>query len=283
MASNLPSRFPEGGGPDPDTVSASVVVLAKNEAPNIGRCLHSIAWADQIVVVDSGSTDDTVAIAKDAGAEVVATRWRGFGPQREFALRLESLRNDWVFFVDADEWVSTDLAREIDRVVAEDDPNVAAYWMYYRLVFQGTWIRHSGWYPSSRIVRLMRRGSVNFGRDVFSEHPLVRGNVARLRNDLVDEDLKGLANWLHKHVDYAVLEASRREKGLRPRSPYESRVRHFIKNKVAVKVPARPVIQFLYMYVIRGGFLDGRPGLSFCFYHAWFQAVVNDLQYESDR
>ena len=123
----------------------SVVVLAKNEAVNIKRCLASVAWADQVVVLDSGSTDDTVALAKAGGVEVVESHWRGFGAQREFALRMELLRHDWLFFPDADEWVSSDLAVEVAQAIRKTDHD--AYWLYLRSIFQGTWIRHCGWYP----------------------------------------------------------------------------------------------------------------------------------------
>ena len=95
----------------PGKCPVSVIVLSRNEEPNIRRCLDSVAWADQVVVVDSGSTDDTVPIARSLGAEVVEQPWLGFSDQREFALRLPLLRHDWVYFVDADEWVSPQLAR----------------------------------------------------------------------------------------------------------------------------------------------------------------------------
>ena len=102
-----------GDEPPPRSVAVSVVVLTRDEEVNIARCLASVAWADQVVVVDSGSTDDTVPIARSLGADVVEQPWLGFSGQREFALRLPELRHDWVYFVDADEWVSPQLAAEI--------------------------------------------------------------------------------------------------------------------------------------------------------------------------
>ena len=102
-----------GDDPPPGSVPLSVVVLTLNEEPNIRRCLASVAWADQVVVVDSGSADRTVPLAQAAGAEVVEQPWLGFSAQRECSLRLPLLRHDWVYFVDADEWVSPQLAAEI--------------------------------------------------------------------------------------------------------------------------------------------------------------------------
>src|SRR5258708_2317250 len=136
----------QAGGDQPaaGTVPVSVVVLTRDEEPNIRRCLASVAWADQVVVVDSGSVDDTVPIARALGAEELEQPWLGFSAQREYALRHEVLRHDWVYFVDADEWVSPQLACEIaGRLRA---PSCSAFAHRRRLAFQGTCIRHCAWY-----------------------------------------------------------------------------------------------------------------------------------------
>ena len=150
-----------GDDPLPGSVPVSVVVLAHNEEPNIRRCLHhSVAWADQVVVVDSGSTDGTVPIVRSLGVEVVEQPWLGYSGQREFALRLPQIQHDWVYFVDADEWVSPQLAAEIATEL--ESPEAAAFAQRFRLVFQGTWIRHCGWYSGSRVVRLVDRQYTKF-------------------------------------------------------------------------------------------------------------------------
>ena len=128
--------YQAGDDPPPGSVPVSVVVLTLNEEPNIRRCLASVAWADQVVVVDSGSADGTVPIARVAGAEVVEQPWLGFSAQREYALRLPLLRHDWVYFVDADEWVSPQLAAEI--AMSSADPHCAAFAHRIRLVFMGS-------------------------------------------------------------------------------------------------------------------------------------------------
>ena len=132
-----------GDDPPPGSVPVSVVVLTRDEEVNIRRCLESVAWAGQVVVVDSGSTDATVSIARSLGAEIVEQSWLGFSGQREFALRLP-LRHDWVYFVDADEWVSPQLAAEIRTEL--QSPACVASRTVSALVFQGSWIRHCGWY-----------------------------------------------------------------------------------------------------------------------------------------
>ncbi|MHB1593654.1 MAG: glycosyltransferase family 2 protein [Streptosporangiaceae bacterium] len=277
--------YGSGDDPAPGSVPLSVVVLAANEEPNIRRCLASVAWADQTVVVDSGSTDDTMPIARSLGAQVVEQPWLGFAAQREFALRLPQLRHDWVYFVDADEWVSPQLATEIAARLR--DPECAGFAHRLRLVFQGTWIRHCGWYPGSWVVRLVDRRCTKYDGSLVGERACVDGPVRRLRNDIVDDDLKGFALWLHKHVRYAELEAHRRGapaslrgrlRALRSRADTRPLARALLKDVVFPSVPAKPAALFAYMYVVRLGVLDGRAGLRFCFFHAWFEAAVSSLQ-----
>ena len=269
-----------GDQPAIRSVPVSVVVLACNEQPNIGRCLSSAAWADQVVVVDSGSTDDTASIARALGAEVVEQPWLGFSAQREFALRLP-LRHDWVYFVDADEWVSPQLAAEIAARLRT--PAHAGYAHRLRLVFQGTWIRHCGWYRGSWVVRLVDRRYTKYDGSLVGERACIDGPVSRLRNDIVDDDLKGLVSWLHKHVRYAELEAQRRKPsrsfasrfgGLSGRTDSRPLIRAVFKDVIFPVVPAKPIALFVYMYVIRLGFLDGQAGLRFCFFHAWYETSV---------
>jgi glycosyltransferase involved in cell wall biosynthesis len=271
--------------PPPRSAPVTVVILSKNEEANIGRCLASVAWAAQVVVFDSGSTDGTIAIARSHEAEVIHQPWLGFAAQREAAIRQPSLRHDWVYFVDADEWVSAALAVEISGVVRA--PTCAAYAQRLRLVFQGRWIRHCGWYRGSWVVRLVDRRHTKYGGDLVGERAQVDGPMGRLGHDIVDEDLKGLASWLHKHVDYARLEARQRGgpqglmsriRRLRERTDSRPWIRAALKDVVFPSVPAKPLAIFLYMYVIRLGLLDGLPGLRFCFYHAWYEACVSALR-----
>jgi glycosyltransferase involved in cell wall biosynthesis len=281
-----------GDEPPRGSVAVTAVVLTRDEEANIARCLGSLGWADQVVAVDSGSTDSTVRIARSLGADVVEQPWLGFSAQREFALRLPEIRHDWVYFVDADEWVSPELAAEIaERLRA---PRGTAFSHRLRLVFLGTWIRHAGWYSGSWVVRLVDRRYTKYDGSPVGERATVDGPVRRLANDIVDEDRKGLARWLRKHVGYAELEVEKRG---RP-APLGERVRRFrardttdtrprarviLKDLVFPSVPARPLAVFLYLYVVRLGFLDGPAGLRFCFFHAWYQAAVDGLAAEGRR
>jgi glycosyltransferase involved in cell wall biosynthesis len=276
-----------GDHPPAGSVPVSVVVLTLDEEPNVRRCLDSVAWADQVVVVDAGSADGTVKLARQAGAQVVEQPWLGFSAQREYALRLPILRHDWVYFVDADEWVSPQLAAEIAARL--EDSGCAAFAHRVRVVFMGTWIRHCGWYTGFWVVRLIDRRHARWDQNTVNERVCVSGRIRRLSHDLVDEDRKGLAAWLHKHVRYAQLEADRRARtaplplrirAIRRREDSRPLARAVVKDLVYPYVPAKSAALFLYMYVARLGFLDGVAGLRFCLLHAWYEVAVAALRAE---
>ena len=276
-----------GDDPPPRSVEVSVVVLTRDEEANISRCLASVAWADQVVVVDSGSADATVPIARSLGADVVEQPWLGFSGQREFALRLPGLRHDWIYFVDADEWVSPQLATEIATQLRV--PACVAFAHRLRLVFQGTWIRHCGWYGGSWVVRLVDRRYTKLDGSPVGERVRADGPVGRLANNIVDEDRKGLSAWLHKHVRYAQLQAQHRGRPVplrerlhrvqsRDHTDTRPLIRVMLKEVIFPSIPAKPLALFLYMYLVRLGILDGRIGLRFCFFHAWHEVCVNALR-----
>jgi len=281
-----------GDAPEPGSVPVSVVVLTRDEEANIARCLASLAWARQVMVIDSGSSDGTAGLARSCGADVVEQRWLGFSQQREFALRHFKVKHDWIYFVDADEWVSPQLACEIAARLRI--PECAAFTHRLRLVFQGTWIRHCGWYSASSVVRLVDRRFTKYDGSLVGERACVDGHIGQLANDIVDEDRKGLASWLYKHVRYAELEQRRRGQPIplservrrvraRDRTHTKPLARVILKDLVFPAVPARPLALFVYMYVIRLGMLDGQAGLRFCFFHAWYEAAIDGLRAEALR
>lgn len=285
--SALPFRpYGPGSAPAQESVPVTAIVLAKNEAVNIGRCVQSLRWCRQVLVVDSGSTDDTVALASAAGAEVIHQAWLGYAAQREFTLRHRSVRHDWIYFVDADEWVSPALAAEVAAAVAQD--RCAAFGQRFRLVFLGRWISHCGWYQGSWIVRLGRRDALSYDVSAqLGERASVAGPVGRLSHDLVDEDLKGLAAWLHKHVSYAEAESLRRAtsaavmadrlRAARASTTHRHWTRLYAKEVVYPAIPAKPAALFCYLYLFRAGWRDGRQGLVFCLLRAWHELVIQEL------
>jgi len=259
-------------------VPVTVIVLSQDEALTIRRALDSTSWAAQRIVVDSGSSDGTPEIAAAAGATVVHQQWLGYAEQRELGMHLPQVQHEWVYFVDADEWVSADLAAEIAATV--EAATCVAYRQRRRFIFQETWIRHCGWYEGSWIVRLLDRRHATFtGGASYGERALVDGRVGVLTNDLVDEDIKGLARWLTKHAVYAQLEAAQRaalpDLRIRIREAWRFRtdrplLRALAKDVVWPYVPYKPLVLFLYMYVLRAGVRDGRAGLQFCVLRGWW-------------
>lgn len=271
----------------PRSVPVTGIILAQDERLTIERAVRSLDWCTQVVVVDSGSTDGTQDIARSAGATVWEERWRGFAGQREWAMRQPQIEHDWVFFLDADEWIPADLAAEIACRVGTED--CAAYTQRRRLVFLGRWIAHCGWYTNSWQARLLDRRFSSFAQaDEYGERAEVRGRVLRLSGAIVDEDAKGLANWLRRHVGYAELEAWGRSTSAAPlvqiraalsRNSTSTRplTRTLAKDVVFPLLPAKPVMKFVYMYFLRAGWRDGRAGLLFCIYHAWHELNIGVL------
>ena len=231
----------------------SVAVITKNEAHRIERCLRSVAFADEIVVLDSGSTDDTVEIARRLGAQVAVTDWPGFGPQKNRALA--ACGGDWVLSIDADEEVDDrlreaimDVLRRSAAAAADEDAGApVGYWLTRSSFFCGQRIRHGDW-RNDRVLRLFRRGRARFTDDLVHERvdcPLPHGRLAGvLHHDSVDS----VADMREKTVRYAQLGASKlREQGR------------------SVSLPSAAVHAgwtFVRGYLLRAGFLDGRAGFT---------------------
>jgi glycosyltransferase involved in cell wall biosynthesis len=270
---NVRDQLPRAG-----SVPVTIITLTKDEAPNIARCIASTMWADQHVVVDAGSHDGTTEIAAASGAEVHFHEWTTFGAQRQYALTIPTIRNDWVYFVDADEWTSAELAEEIASRIAS--PDVDAYTHRLRLVFGNVWMKHGGFYQGSWVVRLVRRSHASFDEDArFAERVQVEGRrVGRLQNDIVDHDQKGIYTWIVKHARYAKLQAEidAESAGQAVRPAGMMRGRWLLRTYVVPRVPLRPFVRFVYMYLLRAGFLHGRMGFRFAALHACFdyQSIV---------
>jgi len=230
-------------GLSPEAVAPlSAIVITRNEEANIADCLASLAFARERIVVDSGSTDATVAIAQSCGARVVAMHdWQGFGVQKNRALDLAS--EDWVISIDADERVTPALRDEILAALAS--PAADAYSMPRLSSYCGQPIRHSGWYPD-RVTRLFRRGAARFSDDVVHERLVTRGPVGQLRNDLLHDSYTSLESVLDKMNRYSTAGAARMRSNGR-RASLTSAVLH-------------GVWAFVRTYVLQRGFLDGRMG-----------------------
>jgi glycosyltransferase involved in cell wall biosynthesis len=228
----------------------SAIVIAKNEAANIGDCLASLAFCDELVVVDGGSQDDTVALARAKGAQVVsAPDWRGYGAQKNLAL--SQAHGDWVLSIDADERVTPELAREIERAIEEG--TVSGYRMPRLSSFCGREIRHSGWYPDY-VLRLFRRGKARFSDDLVHERVICEGPIGKLREPLRHKTITSLEDALAKVDRYSTAGAEMLVASGR-RVTFMSGIGH-------------GVVAFLRTYFFRAGFLDGAEGFLIAIYNA---------------
>lgn len=224
-------------------MSLSVIVITKNEAAHIGACLDSVAFADEIIVVDSGSTDDTCEIAASRGALVACTEdWPGFGPQKNRALDLAT--KEWVLSIDADERVTPELAQAIQRVLAA--PQADAYRIARLSSFGGRWIRHSGWWPD-HVLRLFRRGTARFKDVAVHESVLAQGPSRLLDGHFLHYPYASPEVFIAKINHYSTEAAQRMHREGRRSS--------------ALGAYGHAAWTFVRHYLLRRGFLDGWQGL----------------------
>lgn len=222
--------------------SLSVILITKNEAENIRACIESVAWADEIIVVDSGSTDDTVAISKQLGAQVHEHDWPGFGVQKNRALGYAT--KDWVLSLDADERVTPELRAEIETILKAGQTQ-DCYLVPRLSNYCGRFMYHSGWYPDL-LPRLFRRGKARFSDDLVHERLIVEGSSGKLKGLLLHYAFDGMEEVLHKVNQYSTAGAAMMYKRGRKAS---------LSGAVL-----RGLWSFFRTYILRGGILDGREG-----------------------
>jgi len=221
----------------------SAIIITHNEAVNLPECLASLAFCDEIVVVDNASTDGTPEIAAKAGARVIQKpEFAGFGAQKQAAL--EAATGEWVLSIDADERVPGELAQEIRAAIERDDR--AGYRIKRKTFFLGRYLRHGGWYPD-RVLRLAKRSAARFSSDAVHERLDVDGSVGDLDCDMLHMSYRTIGDVLAKQRRYALLSAqARRERGSR--------------GGLAAAL-ARSSLTFFKHYLLQLGFLDGSRGL----------------------
>jgi glycosyltransferase involved in cell wall biosynthesis len=271
------------------SVPVTVVLPVLNEEVNLPGALASVAWADQVVVVDSGSTDRTVELARDVGAEVARFDYPGHGPKKKnWALEHLQFRNDWVLLLDADERVTPQLRDEIEAAVR--NPSADGYCIDREFVFMGRSLRcfRPNWNLrlfKHRLGRFEDLGLTDLpstGDNEIHEHVVLDGRLGFLDHPLLHDDDRGLTAWLDRHNKYATWEARlyhrfRREPigvgpiGFLRLDPFR---RKRVLRRIWVRLPMRPVLRFLVWYVLRRGFLGGRPGFTFCALMAFYELTI---------
>ncbi len=264
----------------------AIIMIACNEAKNIEFSLGSVVgWADQVFVVDSGSKDETVALAQSLGATVVHQPWLGYAKQKNWAIDRLPITADWAFILDADEAILPELRDELLAISTAPPDSAAAEGFYVNryFIFLGKRIRHCGYYPSWNL-RFFRRGKARYEEREVHEHMVVDGRVAYLKGHMEHYDRRGLEVYMDKHNKYSTLEAReivRVMRGGAAQGGLDARLfgnplqrRRWIKHAVYPRLPAKGLFRFLYMYVLKLGFLDGLAGLRFSIFISAYEMLI---------
>lgn len=274
-------------------VPVSIIVPVKNEASNLERCLSAIGWADEILVVDSQSTDGTASIAESFGAQVIQFVFNGTWPKKKnWALENIPFRHEWVFILDADEVLPSEMEAEIRAIVTQSNSEIAGYWINRRFMFMGKWLKHA-YYPNWNL-RLFRHrlgrfekltsSATNSGDNEVHEHVIVQGSTSRLGGQMDHYAFPSVEVFVEKHNRYSNWEA-------------QVALDHYLKGSdsdlqnsgvtirrrlklLSAKLPFRGLLRFLYVYVWQFGFLDGLEGYYFARLHGFYEILSVAKTYE---
>ena len=274
-------------------VPVSILVPIRNEAHNLPRCLASVAWADEIFVVDSASVDGSTGIAEQHGAKVVQFHFNGSWPKKKnWALENLPFRNEWVFILDADEVLPSAAEEEFRRIVSDAQHAAAGYWINRRFMFMGRWLRHA-YYPNwnlrlfkHRLGRYEKLTDVDTrsGDNEVHEHVIVDGETRRLKVEMDHYAFPSVDVFVEKHNRYSNWEAHvALDRHLRASSErlqhQEAGARRRLKTLSQV-LPFRGLLRFLYVYFWQRGFLDGREGYYFARLHGFYEFLSVAKTYE---
>jgi len=272
----------------PANSPVSVMIFTLNEEIHLPSCLACLQWCDDIIVIDSFSTDKTEEICRAAGARLFQRTFDGFGNQRNWALDNSDPKHDWILILDADERVTPQLVEEMKLVAHSTPANIGAFRIRRRFHMWGRWLRYSSLYPTW-VVRLIHRERVRYINRGHAETQEVQGEIRELSYDLIDENLKGIDEWFERQNRYSTKDA---EYELRQDAlPFswddlfhrDPLARRAALKRLAARLPGRPLMYFLYSYLWRRGFLDGRDGLIFCTMKALYQRMVIIKKYDLKR
>ncbi len=275
-------------------VPLTVIVLTRDEERNLAACLESVAgWVAAIFVVDSGSVDGTVEIARRYGASVVPHPFATHAAQWQWAFESLPIATEWVLALDADQRLTPELASEI-RALFEDEPPADGYFICRRQIFRGRWIRHGGYYPKY-LLKLFRHASVSLDdAELVDHHFSVSGTLARLGADLVEDNRNeaSIADWTAKHNRYAVLQARQELAEASAGGAWrlldacgspDARTRLFKRIWRGLPRLVRPCLYMLYRYVLRLGFLDGKEGFVFHVLQGFWYRLLVDINIDELR
>lgn len=260
-------------------MSLSVLILTLNEEGNLADCLQSVKWSDDIIVLDSFSADRTVKVAEELGARVVQRRFDNWSAHQNWALEQIPFKHPWVFYLDADERMTDELKQELLAIAGDPSRAPVAYYCGRRNMFMGRWIKHA--MPPGMVMRFFRPPLVRFQR-LVNPVPVINGPHGYLRGMLVHYNFsKGIAEWIEKHNRYSSLEALEGMKVIH--QPSEDQLKLFTADRarrrralkeLSFRLPWRPFVKFLYLYLWQRGCLDGRAGLTYCVLQSFYEYMI---------
>lgn len=273
--------------------SISVIILTQNEEKHIERCLKSLLlFTDKIFIVDSGSTDRTIEIAESLGSKVIHNQWITYATQFNVGIAKNPFQTKWLMRMDADEYVTPELAQEINDTINSFSDDVSGLYIKRRVFFMNQWIRRGGYYPIW-LLRIWKNGQGICEELWMDEHiKLSGGKTVQLKNDIVDHNLNNLTWWIQKHNNYAIREVidlldikynfAKTERVEPVLFGTQEQRKRYLKIKYAsLPLFTRPVIYFLFRYILKLGFLDGKKGLIWHFLQGlWYRFLVDAKLFE---
>ena len=272
-------------------IPISVLVPIKNEALNLAKCLPLLNDFNQLLILDSQSTDDSLRIAEEYGAEIHQFHWNGkFPKKRNWALRNLKIKNEWVLFLDADEYVTPEFLAELQEVIK--NPEYSGYWIKFHNYFMGQEMKHGDPFKKLPLFRVGAGEYEKIDEDTWShldmevhEHPIIAGKVGMMHSPILHKDYKGLEHYIARHNSYSSWEANRFLK-LKRDGFKNLNKRQKLKYKL-LELGIMPSVYFIGNYILRGGFLDGKKGYYFNRYKAGYffniQTKIKELQSKSNN
>lgn len=259
----------------------SALILTLNEELNLSRCLNSLSWLNDIVILDSFSNDQTTEIARNAGVRIYQREFDNYAAQRNYALEKIRYKTPWLIMVDADEVLSPELISEIKALPDVPDDDITMYRIRRKDFFMGKWIRHSSGYPTW-FGRLMQIGRVHIEREINEEYH-TDGQISYLSEHFLHYPFnKGFHAWIAKHNRYSSMEAESLISLQEVKTKYLTGLfdpdpvlrRKSLKNLI-YSLPGRPLLMFFALYFLKRGFLDGKAGLTFCLLRSYYEFLIN--------
>lgn len=265
----------------------SILILTLNEEANIPACLASVAWCDDVVVLDSFSTDRTVELASAQGARVVQRKFDNWAAHQNWAVANIEFKHRWVFYLDADERMTPELAEEIQAIASNPDESRRGFYCGRTNFFMGRAITHC--YPPVPILRFFQPGSIRYER-LVNPIAILDGPSGNLQHRFLHYNFsKGLTEWVDKHNKYSLAEALEGRKALAQTGPDVSlwsrdrALRRVALKNLALRLPCRPFLKFGYLYFLKLGILDGRAGLTYCVLQSIYEYLIDLKIWELER